>query len=75
MKECTMRKRSFGRVLLVVIIGMTLGGCASVQEWCNQDAKKEAAIAAARPPAVVQEAPQRPPAVVQPAPLPKKDRN
>ena len=70
-----MRKRSFGIALFVVVIAMTLGGCASMQAWCNQDAKKEAEIAAARPPAVVQEAPPRPPAVVQPAPMPKKDRN
>jgi hypothetical protein len=71
-----MRKRSVWRVLLVVIIAMTLGGCASMRSWCSQDAKKEAEIASMPPPAAVREEPPRKPAAAQPAPVvPKKDRN
>jgi len=67
-----MRKRSFWRVLLVLIIGLSLGGCASMEEWCGHKAEKEQIVATQRPPEVVQPTP--PPPAAKPVP-PKKDRN
>ena len=68
-----MKKRLFGRALLVVFIGLTLGGCASMAEFCSQDAKRDAEMASA--PAVAQPAPPRQPEPARPVPPPKKDRN
>ena len=69
-----MRKRSFcWRVLLVVIIGISLGGCASIERLCGHEAEKEQ-VMAQRQPEAVQPAPQRPPEPAKPVP-PKKDRN
>jgi peptidoglycan-associated lipoprotein len=84
-----MKKRSFGFVLLVVIIGMALGGCG-----CFQEAKKGETPPPAPAPVVKQApvcpaCPACPPAVVcppektcapcpqppPPPPPPKKDRN
>jgi hypothetical protein len=68
-----MKKRLFGLVLLVVIVSMSLGGCASLQEMCGTEKEQQRVIEASQPPpAVVRPAP--PPAVV-PAPPLKKDRN
>ncbi len=58
-----------GLVLLVFCFAITLGGCASMQEWCG--AKK-----AETPPPVQVAAPVKPqPAPPVPPPPPKKDRN
>ncbi len=74
-----MKKRSFGLALFFIFIGMTLGGCASMnarmQEFCGHEKEKAEIVAQYSPPAVVQPAPERPPAPVQPVPPPKKDRN
>jgi len=68
-----MRQRLLGLALLVVIISMTLGGCASMREMCGMEKEQRQVIEASQtPPAVVRPAPQ--PAVV-PVPPPKKDRN
>jgi hypothetical protein len=66
MKGYTMRKRSFGRLLLVVIVGITLAGCACGQQMAAETPPPYT------PPAVVQPAPQPPPAVAPPL---KQDRN
>jgi hypothetical protein len=68
MKGYTMKKRSFGRLLLVVIAGIALAGCACGQQMAAETPPYT-------PPAVVQPAPQPPPAVVQQAPPLKQDRN
>jgi hypothetical protein len=63
--------KRFGLVLLVFIFAITLGGCASMQEWCG--VKKTEA-----PPPVQVAAPAKAPEPVKPAPPPpppKKDRN
>jgi hypothetical protein len=66
-------KRSFGLVLLVVFFALSLGGCASMQEWCGPH--KAAVVETPPPVKVVQKAPE-PVKTVQPAPPPiKKDRN
>ena len=70
MKEYTMRKRLIGRLLFVVIIGITLGGCA-----CGTQQMAAETPPPYSPPAVVQPAPQPQPAVVRQAPPPKQDRN
>ena len=71
MKGYTMKKRSFGLALFVVIIGISLGGCGSM---CGP--QKIADATPPPPPAVVQQAPQRPPPVAQAVVVPpKKDRN
>jgi hypothetical protein len=73
-----MRKRLFGLALFFIFIGITLGGCASMnarmQEYCGHEKEKAEVVAQYSPPAVVQPAPYRPPAEV-PVPPPKKDRN
>ena len=66
MKGYTMRKRLLGRLLLVVIIGITLGGCACGTQMAAETPPPYT------PPAVVQPAPQPPPAVAPPL---KQDRN
>jgi len=62
--------KRFGLVLLVFLFAISLGGCASMQEWCGL---KKAETPA--PVQVVQKAPEP----VKPAPPlpppPKKDRN
>ena len=62
--------KRFGLVLLVFIFAITLGGCASMQEWCGPHKKAET------PPPVqaVQKAPAPEPVKPLPPP-PKKDRN
>jgi hypothetical protein len=65
-----MRRRLFGLVLFV-FIGISLGGCASMQELCGV---KKAAVETPPPVALARPAPQPPPAAV-PAPPIKKDRN
>jgi hypothetical protein len=74
MKECTMRTGSFGFALFVVIIGMTLGGCACDRH--NVKAEEMAQVTQEPPPRPpeVKVAP-RPPEVVQPARPVKQDRN
>lgn len=70
-KGYIMQTRTLWRVLFIVIIGITLSGCA-----CNQNKARDEAMAQVQtpPPPVVQQAPApRPP--VQPTPPPKKDRN
>jgi hypothetical protein len=67
-----MRKRLFGLVFFVVIVSMSLGGCASLREMCGTEKEQQKVIEAAQPPPpVVRPAP--PPAA--PAPPPKKARN
>ena len=63
-----MRKSSLGRVLLVVILGLTLGGCACMP----QKAKPEPTPIVRQP-----EAPPRAPEPVRPLPPPppKPERN
>jgi len=69
-----MRKGLFGLALLVVIMSMTLGGCASLQDMCGTEKEQKKIIEASQPPPpVVQPAPQRP--APAPVPPPKKDRN
>ena len=64
-------KRLFG-LALFVIIGVSLGGCASMREMCGTEKEQKKIIEASQPPpAVVKPAP--PPAVVPPPP--KKARN
>lgn len=67
MKGCTMRKRSFGLVLLLFITAIALGGCA-----CGQQKMAADTTTSYSQPAVVQPAPQP---VVHQAPPPKQDRN
>ena len=62
--------KRFGLVLLVFIFAVTLGGCASMQEWCGPQKKAEAP-----PPAQVAKAEPVRPAPAPPPPPPKKDRN
>lgn len=73
-----MRKRSFGLALLFIFIGVTLGGCASMnarmQEYCGHKKEKAEIVAQYSPPPAVQPAPYRPPPVA-PTPPPKRDRN
>lgn len=67
-----MRKGLFGLALLVVIMSLTLGGCASLREMCGTEKEQQKIIEASQPPpAAVRPAP--PPAVVPPPP--KKARN
>ena len=71
-KGYSMQTRTLWRVLFILIVGITLSGCA-----CNQNKARDEAMAQVQtpPPAVVQQAPPaRQPAVV-PSPPPKKDRN
>ena len=68
MRRCTMKR--FGLVLLVFIFAITLGGCASMQEWCGPHKKAEAPP----PVQVAQKAPE-PVKQAPPPPPPKKDRN
>ena len=62
--------KRFGLVLLVFIFAITLGGCASMQEWCGPQKKAETPP----PVQVVQKAPAPEPVKPLPPP-PKKDRN
>ena len=62
--------KRFGLVLLVFIFAISLGGCASMREWCGFKAEK----AVETPVQVVQKAPE-PVKPAPPPPPPKKDRN
>ena len=65
--------KRFGLLLLVFFFAVSLGGCASMQEWCGFEAK--AVVETTPPVKVVQKAPE-PVKTVQPPPPPiKKDRN
>lgn len=57
--------------MLVVVIGISLGGCASIERWCGHQEEKEQIIAQPQP--EVRPTPPPPPPV-KPVP-PKKDRN
>jgi hypothetical protein len=63
--------KRFGLVLLAFFFAVSLGGCASMQEWCGPHKKAETP-----PPAQVAKAPEPvKPAPLPPPPPPKKDRN
>jgi len=64
--------KRFGLVLLVFIFAISLGGCASMQEWCGP---QKMAAATPAPAQVVAQAPPKAPEPVKPPPPPKKDRN
>ena len=68
-----MRKGLLGLALLVVIMSLTLGGCASLQDMCGTEKEQKKIIEASQPPPAAVK-PTPPPAVVQPPP-PKKARN
>jgi hypothetical protein len=83
-----MKKRSFGYVLLVIIIGIALGGCGCFQEAKKGETPPPAPVV--KPAPACPPCPACPPAVVCPpekvcapcpdcptcpAPAPKKDRN
>ena len=75
MKEDTMRKGLFGLALLVVIISMSLGGCASMREMCGTEKEQKKIIEASQPPPAVVRPTPPPAAVTPPPPPPKKARN
>ena len=62
--------KRFGLVLLVFIFTVTLGGCASMQEWCGFKKETPAPVQVAAPAKAPE--PVKPP---PPVPPPKKDRN
>jgi len=90
MKGCTMKKRSFGLVLLVVFISITLAGCGCFQQKMKGETPPPPApvVQAPPPPPACPPCPACPPAVVCPPEkvcppppacpepvAPKKDRN
>jgi len=60
-KGCTMNKRSFGLVILIALVAITLGGCGCFQQRMAGEAPPPKA-----PPAVIQAPEAKPPVAVAP---------